>query len=981
MVPQNSEFTRKLRAAVRAKIEEFGIDVDDELPDYVMIMVGNKKDKMRMKTDLRLFLGDKTPDFVEWLFGFFQKVKNATALSSTSSAQQLQNSAEILTDKEKKRATAERTASKGNGEGKAAEKVSSLAEKPMKRGGRTKELAKSMDKTNANGPSSADSSTSLSRERGVPRHPPQQKGRQPSSNHHSAVPKSRALSRSRSPPRHDRGGGGGTKRTPPRRTRPSPKGHSGDHSISPDRKPVVLPSKGPPALRSVVSVPVQFTPTCPSSRPCHRPFPVPNLGSSPKVLLSGGVVPVETAVTTTNYAKVIVNQLDIAVATAKGVDRRRPMLEEQPTNETDVVIPRKQKFIRTIHALSPHPKATLAENTQQKEQSSNVVLAKPPRRRVVFGGGSLIFQRAIQQQTTTANSATSPPKEQQKATVVVRPQVRVLSVPFSGTPESAEGDGLMAVEAQPTAKRPPQRLTLIATQQQTGASIFQRAIKETKRQRTAAEDGEGAERRPKRVSAEGVESNNENGGDEHAEIGVRKRLRLEVDQQPQLRVEAPKHVHVENEEDRTEEVREQKQQQEDEEVLTIDMSRTIRRKREIRRPRIGLELVKEHITGAHVAKDRAEKEKEQERVQEQEQSPNPANEHQKDETEKVESTEEKEDEAGRGSRVSPERTFHLNRNWASNASAMTTTSAPIWDGRIEIDDMSSTDDEAEIDAVLEDAQRLRKIALERELPPTAALSRPLLYNPLEFSISTETGLISPSDAALLPAVTYKQRQLVMLSGSSSTEQQQLNSNGVTSPTVDGITAAATACASSAAVAQQQRPHATVAPTTTIQAAPATMIVHQQYHYHHQQQQLNQFSHPYSPGYVPSAAMAYHQGGAYRYQLNRGSMSKVYTGRNKTQFATHQQNVSIEGKESLKQQVHALREQHKQKSLSLQHQLEEQRLLLGQLQKMAPTAELGHRKEMLLRVRQMDALIGQLKSELNDICEHISSATKSGGGAT
>jgi hypothetical protein len=66
MVSQNSEFTRKLRAAVRAKIQEYGIDVDDELPDYVMIMVGNKKDKMRMKTDLKLFLGQKTTDFVEW---------------------------------------------------------------------------------------------------------------------------------------------------------------------------------------------------------------------------------------------------------------------------------------------------------------------------------------------------------------------------------------------------------------------------------------------------------------------------------------------------------------------------------------------------------------------------------------------------------------------------------------------------------------------------------------------------------------------------------------------------------------------------------------------------------------------------------------------------------------------------------------------------------------------------------------------------
>lgn len=51
---------------MKAKLEEFGLDVDEELPDYVMIMVGNKKDKTRMKADLKLFLGDNTTAFVEW---------------------------------------------------------------------------------------------------------------------------------------------------------------------------------------------------------------------------------------------------------------------------------------------------------------------------------------------------------------------------------------------------------------------------------------------------------------------------------------------------------------------------------------------------------------------------------------------------------------------------------------------------------------------------------------------------------------------------------------------------------------------------------------------------------------------------------------------------------------------------------------------------------------------------------------------------
>lgn len=39
-------------------------------------MVGNKKDKTRMKADLKLFLGDKTTDFVEWYFNYLSFKRN-----------------------------------------------------------------------------------------------------------------------------------------------------------------------------------------------------------------------------------------------------------------------------------------------------------------------------------------------------------------------------------------------------------------------------------------------------------------------------------------------------------------------------------------------------------------------------------------------------------------------------------------------------------------------------------------------------------------------------------------------------------------------------------------------------------------------------------------------------------------------------------------------------------------------------------------
>ena len=57
MAGHGAEFNKKLRTAIKAKIEELGVEVDEELPDYIMVMVANKKEKNRMKNDLLLFLG------------------------------------------------------------------------------------------------------------------------------------------------------------------------------------------------------------------------------------------------------------------------------------------------------------------------------------------------------------------------------------------------------------------------------------------------------------------------------------------------------------------------------------------------------------------------------------------------------------------------------------------------------------------------------------------------------------------------------------------------------------------------------------------------------------------------------------------------------------------------------------------------------------------------------------------------------------
>ena len=52
---------------------------DEELPDYIMVLVANKKTKDQMDDDLSLFLGHNTERFTAWLHHVLQKL-NAAAL-------------------------------------------------------------------------------------------------------------------------------------------------------------------------------------------------------------------------------------------------------------------------------------------------------------------------------------------------------------------------------------------------------------------------------------------------------------------------------------------------------------------------------------------------------------------------------------------------------------------------------------------------------------------------------------------------------------------------------------------------------------------------------------------------------------------------------------------------------------------------------------------------------------------------------------
>ncbi|EAT36835.1 AAEL011111-PA, partial [Aedes aegypti] len=88
-----SEIGQKMRSAVKAKLIELGTGtatgyIDDELPDYVMIMVANKRSRQQMVDDLTLFLGSQTEVFVNWLHQVLQKLEEVTLPATSGTSEQ-----------------------------------------------------------------------------------------------------------------------------------------------------------------------------------------------------------------------------------------------------------------------------------------------------------------------------------------------------------------------------------------------------------------------------------------------------------------------------------------------------------------------------------------------------------------------------------------------------------------------------------------------------------------------------------------------------------------------------------------------------------------------------------------------------------------------------------------------------------------------------------------------------------------------------
>nr|XP_039253419.1 nucleolin 2-like [Styela clava] len=69
--------SKKIQMAITAKLKELNAYVDDELPDYIMIMVANKKTESQMTEALSLFLSNNTKIFTSWLHNLLATLRKS----------------------------------------------------------------------------------------------------------------------------------------------------------------------------------------------------------------------------------------------------------------------------------------------------------------------------------------------------------------------------------------------------------------------------------------------------------------------------------------------------------------------------------------------------------------------------------------------------------------------------------------------------------------------------------------------------------------------------------------------------------------------------------------------------------------------------------------------------------------------------------------------------------------------------------------
>jgi len=71
-----NEISNRIQQEIKTKLSKLIEYVDNELPDYIMIMIANQKSEAQMTEALSLFLGDKTVAFTKWLYELLIRLRS-----------------------------------------------------------------------------------------------------------------------------------------------------------------------------------------------------------------------------------------------------------------------------------------------------------------------------------------------------------------------------------------------------------------------------------------------------------------------------------------------------------------------------------------------------------------------------------------------------------------------------------------------------------------------------------------------------------------------------------------------------------------------------------------------------------------------------------------------------------------------------------------------------------------------------------------
>jgi len=79
------EISLKVKKTITKQLQTLDCYVDDELPEYIMVMIANKRSHLQMVDDLNLFLNEEAEKFVSWLEVVLSRIQKAMELPDIDS--------------------------------------------------------------------------------------------------------------------------------------------------------------------------------------------------------------------------------------------------------------------------------------------------------------------------------------------------------------------------------------------------------------------------------------------------------------------------------------------------------------------------------------------------------------------------------------------------------------------------------------------------------------------------------------------------------------------------------------------------------------------------------------------------------------------------------------------------------------------------------------------------------------------------------